>query len=302
MMERLQQPTLFELEQVIERGVQTFVEVGLALMEVRDRKLYEEAGYATFDQYCYGRWGFKYERGRQLIEAAQTAKVLAGDDGETPTNVGVVNEAQARAIAPLAKKDPEAARQVLRDVSAQNQHVTASRLREAVREHFTDGAEINDSVTEKERIQRHVETADAYPVFQKPDWKQYHVLEAREALSKLPEEERPKAVAIIDEPGIPPREALTMLKNITVREEPQRKEIYSLHKSDDIRDRNNVATTLAEMPPMPDPRMVVLYAVVRDLDKCIRVLPDDALAPRLRELRREINSIADGLSARKESA
>lgn len=142
-----QQATLFQLEQVIERGVKTFVEVGLALMEVRDRKLYEEAGYATFDQYCYGRWGFKYERGRQLIEAAQTAKVIGDSD---PTMVGVMNERQARAIAPLAKKDPEAARQVLRDVSSQNQHVTASRLRAAVEEHFADDAD-DEPVNEQER-------------------------------------------------------------------------------------------------------------------------------------------------------
>lgn len=62
---------LDELETVIERGLGTFVEVGQALMEVREARLYR-AEHVTFKAYCEQRWGFSDSRGRQLIAAAKT--------------------------------------------------------------------------------------------------------------------------------------------------------------------------------------------------------------------------------------
>jgi hypothetical protein len=49
---------LAELERVIERGLQSFVEVGKALADIRDGKLYRCQGDATFEDYCQQRWGF----------------------------------------------------------------------------------------------------------------------------------------------------------------------------------------------------------------------------------------------------
>ncbi|HEX6762895.1 MAG TPA: hypothetical protein VF094_08855 [Gaiellaceae bacterium] len=42
---------LAELEHVVEQGLQTFVEVGLALAEIRDGRLYR-ATHSTFAEYC----------------------------------------------------------------------------------------------------------------------------------------------------------------------------------------------------------------------------------------------------------
>lgn len=132
---QVQQASLFELEAIIERGVQTFVEVGLALMEVRDRRLYREAGYATFEKYCVGRWGWKSSRSRQLIGAAYTAQVLSSGD-ESVTVVTPQNEAQARELTPLAKSDPQAAREVWSEVVEESESnvtpITAARIREKV--------------------------------------------------------------------------------------------------------------------------------------------------------------------------
>jgi hypothetical protein len=47
---------LAELERVMERGLQTFVEVGKALADIRDGELYRGQGYATFEDYCQQRW------------------------------------------------------------------------------------------------------------------------------------------------------------------------------------------------------------------------------------------------------
>jgi hypothetical protein len=34
------------------------IDVGLALLEIRDQRLYREAGYRTFEEYCKERWGW----------------------------------------------------------------------------------------------------------------------------------------------------------------------------------------------------------------------------------------------------
>jgi hypothetical protein len=100
-----QQAMLASLEEKIEQGLQTFVEVGLALMEIRDRKLYR-GEHSSFKAYCTERWNFSDSRGRQLILAAKFA-IRAGEDrynGNAP--VVVLNERQARKLA-RAQREPE---------------------------------------------------------------------------------------------------------------------------------------------------------------------------------------------------
>ncbi len=48
--------TLAELEAVMERGLVTFIEVGTALLEIDDGRLYLES-HATFEEYLWERWG-----------------------------------------------------------------------------------------------------------------------------------------------------------------------------------------------------------------------------------------------------
>jgi hypothetical protein len=93
-----EQTTLASLEEKIEQGLQTFVEVGLALMEIRDRKLYR-GEHSSFKEYCKERWNFSDSRGRQLILAAKFA-IRAGEDRYNGNASAVVlNERQARKLA-----------------------------------------------------------------------------------------------------------------------------------------------------------------------------------------------------------
>lgn len=119
---------LADLEAVIKGGLQSFVEVGEALLEIRDSKLYR-VGFGTFEEYTRKRWGFTRQRGMQLMDAAEVVRALP----EMTTTV--VNEAQARALAPvLAERGPEAAAAVLTDASeATNGHVTAAAITAAAR-------------------------------------------------------------------------------------------------------------------------------------------------------------------------
>jgi hypothetical protein len=124
-----------------------------------------------------------------------------------------------------------------------------------------------------QEAQTHVETADAYPFMQR--WKQYEVIEAHEALAKLPEDERSSVAALIDQPGIPPRNAIEIVRNVASKPDLERAHIYGLAESDDSRDRTRALTDAAAKPPMPDPRLALLDDVRRTLRKAIRMFPGD---------------------------
>lgn len=113
---------LHECEAVIERGLTTFVEVGQALLEIRESRLYRET-HDTFEDYCRDRWGWSRQRAHQMIEASAMSTIV---------DIAPSNEAQARELARL-KYDPDAVREVWSEVKAEHgDKVTASDVREAV--------------------------------------------------------------------------------------------------------------------------------------------------------------------------
>ena len=66
---------LGELERIVEQGLATFLNVGRALLEIRDQRLYRES-FGTFEAYLRQRWALSISRGSQLIAAVQTAETL----------------------------------------------------------------------------------------------------------------------------------------------------------------------------------------------------------------------------------
>lgn len=111
------------LERRIAAGLQTFREVGAALLEIRDGRLYRET-HSSFDRYCAERWSLSQSRAYQLIDSARVVALL-GEPKE------LVNEAQARELAAL---NPEDAQKVWLTVekTAEETHkpVTASLIRQ----------------------------------------------------------------------------------------------------------------------------------------------------------------------------
>lgn len=63
------------LEDVIEGGLKSFMNVGQALLEIQDRRLYREE-FPTFEAYCLGRWGMTGRRARQLSSGAAVVRNL----------------------------------------------------------------------------------------------------------------------------------------------------------------------------------------------------------------------------------
>lgn len=87
---------LAALETIIENGMRTFIEVGTALLEIRDRRLYREQGFTTFEDYCLKRWEWTHRHVNRQIAAAEVVRNL-GPIGPKP-----LNEAQARELVRLS--------------------------------------------------------------------------------------------------------------------------------------------------------------------------------------------------------
>lgn len=90
---------LAQHEETIRAGLQTFHEVGTALLDIRDSRLYREE-YTSFEAYCESRWNMKRNYANKLIAAAEVMDNLKGTTGTLPENERQVRE--------LAKMAPEA--------------------------------------------------------------------------------------------------------------------------------------------------------------------------------------------------
>jgi ribosomal protein L37AE/L43A len=126
---------LAELETVIERGLLTFIEVGSALMEIRNSRLYRQM-YNTFEEYCQQRWDLRRSRTYQLMDAAEVVENLKSSTIVELSNANIplpVNEAQAR---PLAKLEVEMQRQAWQRAveTAPQGRITARHVETVVRE------------------------------------------------------------------------------------------------------------------------------------------------------------------------
>lgn len=94
---------LTTLEGVIRRGMGEFVRVGLALMEIRENRLYR-ASHKRFEDYCHERWQFNRQRASQLIQAARATQELS-----TKVDVHPTSETHVRPLLALPPEDRPAA-------------------------------------------------------------------------------------------------------------------------------------------------------------------------------------------------
>lgn len=154
-------------------------------------------------------------------------------------------------------------------------------------------AAIGTNERDLHRAEQHVETADAFPFMQKPDWKQYHVLEAREKLATMPEEHREKIAPMLSEPGVPPVVAIKILSNLSTMPAEEREEIFTLYESEDVRDNALAKSKAAALPPSPDPRVININSALDELRRCIKMFPDDPLTHRFRVMIEELKALQE---------
>jgi hypothetical protein len=119
-----------KLEAVIKRGLSTFLQVGRALLEIHDGRLYA-AEHRTFEEYCSKRWKLSVQRGYQLIDAAKVIDSFSTTVEIEPPQ----SERAARELAEtLRHEGPEAAAEAWQHAVEQHgSQPTAEQVRETVR-------------------------------------------------------------------------------------------------------------------------------------------------------------------------
>jgi hypothetical protein len=88
---------LARCEETIGRGFQSFVEVGLAMVKIRQERLYRQE-YYDFDHYCRQRWGISRIHAHRCIDAAKVQGML-------PIGNTAANEAQVRPLTKIRTED-----------------------------------------------------------------------------------------------------------------------------------------------------------------------------------------------------
>jgi len=125
-----EQSVLSGLETIIERGKKAFVQVGTALLEIRDKRLYR-AEYDTFEVYCNRRWGFSRRFANMQIGAAEVAK-------EMGTIVPISNEGTAREFVSVPEEDRPAIAETAKAIAAsQGRETINSRDVKEAKERYT---------------------------------------------------------------------------------------------------------------------------------------------------------------------
>lgn len=127
---------LRELEQVIDEGLATFVRVGRALQEIRDRRLYRES-HASFEDYCRERFGLGRHWAYRQIRGAEVTSILEDVDSCQQSGRLPATEAQARPLTPLEPEEAREAWSVAVEL-ADGSQPTSGDVREAI-ERLTEG-------------------------------------------------------------------------------------------------------------------------------------------------------------------
>ena len=141
-----EQQELAHCEAVIERGLETFFEVGQAMAIIREKRLYR-ADYKTFEEYCRDKWGIQRNYANKLIAASEVVANL-----EMGTIVPKT-ETQAR---PLTSLEPDQQRvvwsELLQDAQASGKPITAAKVRAVV-----DTFKTQSTQNKEELLQRRME-------------------------------------------------------------------------------------------------------------------------------------------------
>ena len=84
--------TLEQLENVVRVGLQSFIEAGEALLEIRARGLWKETGAKSFGEYAVAAFRLSRPRIYQLVDVAQVAAILVNNGRPLPTVGSRLNE------------------------------------------------------------------------------------------------------------------------------------------------------------------------------------------------------------------
>ncbi|WP_445176498.1 hypothetical protein [Microcoleus sp.] len=139
---------LEELESIVEKGLQTFYEVGKALDEIREQKLYRET-QKTFEAYCQDKWGIARRTADRFIGAARVMENLRP--------MGLKSPANERQVRPLTGLSPELQLEIWQEAleSSPNGIPTGAAVQRLVEQRFPSlgsGRTGKDGASELEKL------------------------------------------------------------------------------------------------------------------------------------------------------
>jgi hypothetical protein len=128
-------------EAIIAKGLNTFLDVGGALMRIRDNRLYIET-HETFEQYCQKKWGMSVRFAQMQMKAAKAAESInANNCSHEPET-----EAQVRPLTTLPESEQaeawaEAVETAPRDADGKPK-ITGKHVAEVVAKRLREPAEL----------------------------------------------------------------------------------------------------------------------------------------------------------------
>jgi len=126
------QEELARLEEIVSRNVKAFYEVGQALAEIRDKKLYRDVlGFATFEEYCKAKWNMARRTAYQFIDSS-----IVVENVRNCAQIEAVpqTESQARPLTRLEPDQQVIAWQKAIDITPPGKPVTAALVSRVVKQ------------------------------------------------------------------------------------------------------------------------------------------------------------------------
>lgn len=147
------------------------------------------------------------------------------------------------------------------------------------------------SRSELQRIEKHVTLAEKYPFMQSGDWTKNDVLTTGKLLESMPGKDRNSTAALLQQPGILPKDALKITRNISEMESLEKKQIFELSASESRAKQREALALAAKLPPEPDPAFDVVMQIKQMYKRAIRTCEVKALTEKLQRLASQHESL-----------
>ena len=140
-----------QCEAIIEKGFNTFTEVGNALFEIRNNKLYRE-NHTTFEEYCKEKWQIKRQRAYELMDAAGIVNTLSEISDKIEPSKNTVNIKESHAAA-LGKIPEDIRGEVWQEVVKEQQSTGKAITAKYIQTIYSNIKGVNDYSEEIQKIE-----------------------------------------------------------------------------------------------------------------------------------------------------
>jgi hypothetical protein len=153
------------------------------------------------------------------------------------------------------------------------------------------------SKRERDRVERHVAIAEAYPFLQRPGFQRHHVLDIGDLFDQLPAADRAPLAALLDQDAIPPAYVIQYLGYAVEMPAARRASIIALSIDPDEFVRRTALTKLAAVPPPVDPGLSALHDAARAISRAATSCRSEAFKPRIGTLAHDVDVVLHEFSA-----